>query len=231
MSPPELPCATRELCFRDARTPREIRGALEREFMTPLQTRMDEGALECHGAASVNGATCGIALRFVAAAPGSNAYWLRLTLSWAGLPVEHQTYHQRTAGSWFDLWTRDLEPGTPAEPERSDAYERLAADALAEDAGLSHMDAVQRHVLQALREGACFRTAHKEGGSVISWRGGRFVRQDYGESDARETFAEEAAFLAFLRRFYDWETQRGIPGGAPGELERWRLIARLLRRD
>ena len=231
MNPPELPCATREVCFRDPRPPRAIRGALEREFMTPLHPRMAEGVLECQGAASVNGATCPITLRFVVATPGSNAYRLRLTISWAGLPAEHKAYHQRTAGSWFDLWTRDLKPGPPAEPESSDAYERLAADALAEDAETSSVEAVQRHVLQALRDGATFSTAHKEGGSVISWRGGRFVRQDYGESDARETFAEEVAFLAFLRRFYDWETQRGIPGGAPTELDRWRLIARLLRRD
>lgn len=231
MDPPDLPCVTRDIAFRDARPPRDIRGALEREFMVPLPARMVDGALECHGAADVNGATCFVTLRLVAAAPGSNAYRLRLTLSWAGLPPEHREYHQRSAGSWFDLWTRDFQPAPPAAPERSDAYERLAAEALAEDVELSCVEAVQDRVLQALRDGATFRTAHKEGGCEISWRRGRFVRQDYGESDTRDVFDDDASFLAFLRQFYDWETRSRIPGGAPTEHDRWRLIARLLRRD
>ena len=231
MNPPDAPCATREVEFREARPPRDIRGALERQFMAPLPARMVDGALECRGAASVHGATCFITLRFVAAAPGANAYRLRLTLSWDGLPPEHHDYHRRTADSWFDLWTRDFKPAPPAAPARSQEYDRLAADALAEDTEPSRVEAVQRHVLQAMRDGATFSTAHKEGGTVISWRGGRFVRQDYGESEAREVFDDEVSFLAFLRRFFDWETRRGIPGGAPGESDRWRLIARLLRRD
>ena len=231
MSPPDLPCTTREMTFRDARPPREIRGALEREIMAPLPARMVDGALECHGAASVNGATCFVTLGLVACAPESNAYRLRLTLSWAGLPTEHHEYHQRSAGSWFDLWTLDFQPAPPAAPERSDTYERLAAEALAEDVELSRVEAVQRLVLQALRDGATFSTAHKEGGTVISWRRGRFVRQDYGESDTRDVFDEDADFLAFLRQFFDWETRSRILGGAPSETDRWRLITRLLRRD
>lgn len=229
MSPPELPCAIRELHFHDRRPPREIRGALEREFMVPLPARIVDGALECRGTASVNGAVCFITLRLVAATPGFNAYRLCLTLSWGGLPLEQHEFHRRTAGAWLDLWTRDYTPQVPVAPQPSDAYDRLAGDALAEDAELSSVEAVQRRVLEALRRGATFSTAHKEGGSVISGRGGRFVRQDYGESDAREAFDDAAAFLAFLRRFYDWETRRGNPGGAPAEPDRWRLVARLLR--
>lgn len=80
-----------------------------------------------------------------------------------------------------------------------------------------------------MRGGATFSTAHKEGGTVISRKGGAFIRQDYGESAAREEFPDEAAFLAFLRRFYDWETARSYPAGKPPtEADRWHLMLRLL---
>ncbi len=41
-------------------------------------------------------------------------------------------------------------------------------------------------------------------------RGSQFVREDYGGSGLVETFDDEAALLAFLRTFYDWETSKGF---------------------
>ena len=44
-----------------------------------------------------------------------------------------------------------------------------------------------------------------------------------------KNFDDEAAFLTFLREFYDWETSKGFyPDKAP-EFEAWKLILRLLR--
>jgi len=231
MPPPELPCAVRELNLRDPRPPHGVQAALEREFMTPLRPAIVDGLLEYTGAADVNGATCFITLNFLAAHTPANAYHLRLTFSWASLPATAHAYHQRTAGSWFDVWTQAFSTDAAATPQRSEAYDRLSADALAEEARFSSADSVQAIVLEAVRDGATFRTSHKEGGTVISWSNGRFVRQDFGESDTSERFSSDPDFLAFLRRFFEWETQRHIPGGAPTEIDRWRLIARLLRRD
>jgi hypothetical protein len=57
------------------------------------------------------------------------------------------------------------------------------------------------------------------------------VRADYGESSSVEAFRDEAAFLAFLRRFFDWETSRGAYPGKATEPEAWRLILRLLEEE
>ena len=89
--------ATRHLHFRDPRTPQVLQHLLEREFMVLLPARMVDEALECHGTAAVNGALCQIRLRFLAALPRTNAYFLELTLSWADLPPEHHDYHRQTA--------------------------------------------------------------------------------------------------------------------------------------
>lgn len=88
----------------------------------------------------------------------------------------------------------------------------------------------QQEILQALRSGAYFRTAHKEGGTTIFWQGGCFVREDYGDWSERHAYTEEAAFLAFLRRFFEWES-RGPQRKDLPEAERWTNIRGLLWRD
>ena len=95
---------------------------------------------------------------------------------------------------------------------------------------MSHSDSseiaqVQRQILDALRAGASFSTCHKEGGTNLVFENGRFVRIDFGDCPDRVEFADEAAFLASLRKFYDWETS-----GAADELQRWKRIQRLLQR-
>ena len=53
-----------------------------------------------------------------------------------------------------------------------------------------------------------------------SFTGSHFFRADYGESEETETFASEAAFLAYLRKFNQWKTS-----GA-SEYDAWKLILR-----
>lgn len=88
--------------------------------------------------------------------------------------------------------------------------------------------AIQEDILAALRAGAEFRTAHKEGGTTIRWLHGRFVREDYGEWSERAEYTDEAAFLAFLLRFFEWESN-GRQNVSLPEPERWRNIRELLR--
>lgn len=84
---------------------------------------------------------------------------------------------------------------------------------------------IQSRILHALRAGASFSTCHKEGGTDLVHQNGRFVRIDFGDCPARVEFADEAAFLAALRKFFEWETT-----GAADELKRWQKIRRLLRK-
>jgi hypothetical protein len=81
-----------------------------------------------------------------------------------------------------------------------------------------------------MRQGATFSTAHKEGGTVISFRGGRFISADYGESEAVKTFGDEASFLVFLRQFYDWDTSSNVYPNKVSEFDAWKLMLRLLGR-
>lgn len=86
---------------------------------------------------------------------------------------------------------------------------------------------IQREILSALHGGAEFRTAHKEGGTTISWRHGRYVREDYGDWTERAEFTDDREFLAFLRHFFDWQSC-GPLGQQTPEPERWRNIRNLL---
>jgi hypothetical protein len=91
--------------------------------------------------------------------------------------------------------------------------------------------ALQQAIVAALKAGARFATAHKEGGSRIVWTGSRFLREDYGDFPDRIIYADEAAFLAALRRFFDWQVSRDCYPGKPTEVEAWRGILNLLYRD
>ena len=87
--------------------------------------------------------------------------------------------------------------------------------------------AIQQEILDALRRGAEFRTAHKEGGTVLRWQHGRFIREDYGDWSERAAYTDDAAFLAFLWRFFEWES-RSLQRVELPEPDRWRNIQQLL---
>ncbi len=88
--------------------------------------------------------------------------------------------------------------------------------------------AVQQTVLQGLRNGGSFSTSHKEGGTRIFFRHGRYVRSDYGDNVSNERYPDETTFLASLRQFYDWQTSRGSYPEKVDEHTAWKLILRLL---
>ena len=88
--------------------------------------------------------------------------------------------------------------------------------------------AIRQEILAALRAGAQFRTAHKEGGTTIRWERGRFIREDYGDWSERAEYTDEVEFLAFLWRFFEWES-RGYQRVQLPDAERWENIRQLLR--
>ena len=54
-------------------------------------------------------------------------------------------------------------------------------------------------------------------------------RSEYGESDERQEFDSDEAFLARLREFYDYESRREWNPHVPPEIEAWRFIERQMR--
>lgn len=148
---------------------------------------------------------------------------------------------QQDAARTFDYWLRETAWTTdkPAWQGAPEAYRRamaIAVDAVDKEAedrrrreDRSGVAEIQKEILTGLRNGLRFSTAHKEGGTNISFQSGMFVRQDFGESEERVTFRAEGEFLEFLRRFYDWEARREIYPHPPLELDAWKYILARLR--
>lgn len=222
---------SRLLHFRDLRPPQEIQFDLERELMVLLPSLMQDSRLTYRRTAKVNGASCAVRLCFEAALPRTNCYSVQLVMTWDGQPADSHDYHRKASAGWLDLWTRHLTIANPPPPGEgsSSRYATLAAQARTAEAHFINAGAVQQEILTLLKAGASFSTAHKEGGTTISFQGGHFVRTDYGESNCREEFPDDAALLACLRNLYQWETGRSTYPEQPSDLDRWKLILRLLR--
>jgi hypothetical protein len=91
--------------------------------------------------------------------------------------------------------------------------------------------AVQREVLDALHRGMGFFTAGKEGGSHLFFDGSVYRRNDCGEEpNLSEVYADDAAMISCLRRFYDWDAQSDTYPHRKSELVVWEHIRGQLRR-
>ncbi len=224
--------ATRNLHFRDPRAPHGVRVAVERELMTLLRPAMEESRLTYRAEGKSNGVPYRAMLRLQAALPLTNCYLLQFEAAEKDLSALRPAGRGKYLDGWLDLWTRDFKPApapTPGEGSAERSRE-LAEQALAAEAHLDSVASVQQEIVRALQAGATFSTAHKEGGTVIRYASGHFQRADYGESSATERFSNEASFLAFLRKFYDWETSRGSYPEKATDLVAWTLMLRLLNR-
>jgi hypothetical protein len=89
--------------------------------------------------------------------------------------------------------------------------------------------ALHQAIVAAMKAGAWFATAHKEGGTRIAWTASRFRREDYGDYPGRITYAGEVEFLAALRRCFDWQVSRDTWPAKPTETAAWRGILGLLQ--
>ncbi|MFN7978583.1 MAG: hypothetical protein U0P30_10625 [Vicinamibacterales bacterium] len=217
----------------EARPPHAIRAVCEREVMTRFVVDPRADRLTWHAEADVNGARWTLALTFDAALTDHNLYTLRGEASWAHLPAMHHDYERRSSTSWFALWTRAFGSiARPAgAPESSERYETLRAAALADDTRLESVAAVQRAIVDAMRRGGRYATSHKEGGTHITWQHDRFVRSDYGDDPALETFTDETAFLTMLWNFARWDATRHARDGRRPDLDTWILILRRMITD
>ena len=219
------------LHFQDRRPPHEVRFFLERRLRTPFTTELENGRLCMRGTTKMVGVPYFLELRFEATMGEKNHYSLRVEASWAELPATHHDYYRKNFESWFGYWTSEFTPARPpAANEGSEArYRMLCEAALRAEAHLDSIPAIQEAIVAALKAGRSFSTSHKEGGTNLTWRGGRFVRSDYGYNPTETTYPSEPEFLEFLRRFYDWETSSSVYPEKVSELDAWRLILRFLR--
>jgi hypothetical protein len=223
--------ATRVLHFRDHRPPHEIQFALERSLMTLFAPAMKDGRLTLTTRAVVVGSPYDLELRFEAALPRTNAYSLRVETSWATQPETNHDYCRKSAGSWFDFWTRDFVPADPppAEADPSERYQRMCAASLNAEAHLDSVSAIQQTIVAAMKRGAGFSTSHKEGGTHLRWTDGSFRRSDYGDDPDTRVYSSEAEFLEALGKFYAWQLSGSAHPKAASEFTSWKLILRLLR--
>ncbi|MBK8948425.1 MAG: hypothetical protein IPM68_06075 [Flavobacteriales bacterium] len=223
--------AKRLLHFNDHRAPHEIQFALERDLMTLFDAAMKDDRLIMTASSKVVGSWHHFTLRFEAAMPNTNCYSLCVETSWADAAATHHDYYRHTAGTWFEHWTRDLQPAEPPEADEGSAerYQKICAASMNAEAHLDTVPAIQRTIVAAMKSGARFTTSHKEGGTNITWNHERFVRSDYGDYPDHITYASEAHFLEALRKFYDWETSQNVYPEKVSELVAWRLMLRLMR--
>jgi hypothetical protein len=225
--------AKRLLHFRDRRPPHEVQFALERELMVLFAGAMDEGQLRLLARGYVNGARYFFELRFEAALLLTNCYSLRVEGSWGEHLAANHDYFRKTSESWFTLWTRELRPANPPKagagsPER---YRKLAEAALETEGQLDSVAAIQQAIVAGLRHGGTFTTSHKEGGTNIGWRGGKFIRSDFGDYPDHKEFTDEAEFLRMLRQFCRFDVTRHAGTNALPEVDEWKLILRRLRSE
>lgn len=214
-----MPDSERSLHFRDSRPPQEIQFYLERRLMALFEVAAREPKLEWR-----------TTLRM-----GTEVYRCRLVFEAAFFVTNCYFFHVETDGgrmSWFDFWAQGWKPAQPPNPADNSVarYQKLATQAATAEAHLTDVAAVQREILAALRRGASFSTAHKEGGTNIRYHRGRYVAADYGESSGERTFDSDEAFLAYLRKFFHYQVNQNYRPDAIPELVAWKLILRLLHR-
>ncbi len=223
--------ATRLLHFRDKRPPHEVQFALERELMSLFAAEVVDGRLHLRTTLVVVGAHYSVELCFEAALLLQNCYSLRVETSWADAAPTHHDYYRKTSDGWFNFWTRDLIPadlpaGDAGSPER---YRTLCNEALGAEAHLDSVAAIQHAIVAGMKRGGRFGTSHKEGGTNIFWRAGKFVRSDYGDDPDLKEFTDDGEFLNMLRRFCDGDVTRNAGKARRSDFDAWKLIWRRMQ--
>ena len=219
---------TRLLHFRDTRTPDEVQFALERELMVLFTVNMDNGGLRMNATASVNGARYEFELRFLAASKSGNHFSLRIEASWPDSHSAVLDYFRKTSDGWYHLWTRDLMTATPPARKNKDSahYRNLCEAALRAKRDPVSVAEVQRAIVDGVKRGGSFGNSHKEGGTNIGWRNGKFFRSDYGDYPDFKEFDSEPGFLGMLWNFCQFDVTRSTGRQALPELDAWKLILR-----
>ena len=224
--------------FADSRPVLDVRYDIERRVKRLLprdpeqpETLVFRGTSDAMGTRSSNT----IELRLEAAFDTHNLYLLQLDF------IPDDGRHEQTildsVKRTIDGWTSRLTVAQKAtgSPER---LRQVVAETIAREQELAAMPhreedlaairETKETILNGMRRGKGLFTAHTEGGTNIKWIQGRFVFQDYGESDEREEFMSDSDFLARLRKFYDWPASYEWLPHPPPEPEVWKFIERQL---
>lgn len=219
---------TRLLYFCDKRPPHLVQFELEREFMVLFIASMDGQQLKMLATAHVNGAQYDLELRFIAALKSSYYFSLNIIASWADSASMYHDYFRKTSDSWYKLWTRDLVAATPPDMRDNlvERYQNECKTTLHAEQHLGSVNAVQRAIVDGMKQGGKFGTSHKEGGTDIYWRDHHFVRSDYGDYPDSKTYNSEAEFFQMLWNFCQFDVTRNAGKQGFSELDTWKLILR-----
>jgi hypothetical protein len=179
-----------------------------------------------------------VRLRFEAVIGSRRLYSLRVKSTSPRNWVTEEN-HLKAANRAFAYWCSQLPAAAAAgidwasasaEQLARDERESIALETVAAFEDPAPINAVQTEILDALRAGMSFATAHHEGGTHLFFDGKVFVRSDYGEDPNTETYPDGAAMLVCLRKFYDWESRRDTYPHKPPELAVWKYIQSQLRK-
>lgn len=224
------------ILFADPRPPLDVKFALEKRAyrLLPRDSQLPDTLLFTSTAKS---ATCDdtstIELRLEGVCPSHNLYSLRFECHAEAEKSRKQDWDERMERAFLRLTdglqiAESRENCSPARTrllvEETIALEHALADKKPSDEERAAVRAVQESIIGSLKRGKLFFTAHHEGGTHIKWIRDRFVFQDYGESEEREEFTTEDAFLARLKAFYDWPSRKDWYPHTPPEIEIWRFI-------
>jgi hypothetical protein len=229
-----------EALFADSRPVLDVKYDVEKRIKR-LLTRDPERSetLLFRGISSdvTSAGTTTIELRLEAAFDTHNLYALRLDYEGPRSPVNENIWSENMRRT-MDRWTEGLaltESRAGSRPERfrqvveeTTSRERELAQQPPKEEDLAAIAVIRQGILDRLRQGKYFFTAHHEGGTHIKWIQDHFVFQDYGESDDREEFTAVAPFFERLRKFYDWKSRYDWQPHTPPEIEVWRFIGREL---
>lgn len=208
--------------FRDHRPPPEIQHRLESRLSSLFRPIAGEHPPVFSTAFRSGLTSYQLRLRLNSIADGDHSYTLQMESSGPGA---------ESLSGWAKFWTGGLQEAPPREPapSSSDALRAAAASWLAADSHLDSVASVQAAILEAMRAGAVYSSAHKEGGTTIRWRRGtRFVAESYGESSYTQTFSTAEDFFAYLWESYDWRTSQYVWPERIPEIDAWKLILRFL---
>lgn len=243
----------REAFFWHDRTPHEVKFEIEKLTGTLLARDAANGErLTYLGDSNSGGSKRALRLRFEAVTPRRpymfepwtdprefrNQFSLRVEMAAPRRWVTCEAF-QRNLDRVFEYWTLRLQCGPGGNGwanELKPLYDRQVAESLALEAAEAQVKEdpaaiadLQQAVLAALRSGKRLSTAHKEGGTILSFNGQNFLRSDYGDEPGLRVFSSDAEMLQAIRDFYDWESRRECYPHRPPEREVWRYIQQQLR--
>lgn len=240
----------RSACFAQAEAPTAVKYAVEKMTGQLLQREPVDAAapvLRYAGTSGAGGHPCTVQLELVAVENGDGqgeggAQHLYRFGNASNAPRRWEEERRFTAACErrFAHWCGQLpivaDPQTWPGAPHARLLQCVLDTVAAEDAAARAVEdpapvlALQREVLAALRAGMGFFTASKEGGSHLFFDGSVFRRNDDGEArEASTVYADDAAMVEALRRFYDWDARQGSHPHPKPELQVWQYIQSQLR--